>query len=92
MIDELLWGSAQDFHNAGELFNFVLAREERIAGVKFGKDAAQTPHVDGRTIRKSQDHFGASVKPRLNVRVDTLMTVARRAKIYHFDRTAASLL
>lgn len=92
VIDELVWGPAEYFHDAGELLDLVLAGEERVAGVELGEDAAERPHVDGRTVGQAEDDLGAAVEPRLDVRVDALVAVARRAEVYHLDRAAAALL
>ena len=49
-IEDLRGRQREDLHDARELLHFVLAREQGIAGVELGQDAAEGPHVDGRVI------------------------------------------
>ena len=60
---------AEYLHGAGELLYFVFSRKQRITGVQFGDDAAETPHVDRRRVWQAEDHLRRSVEPRLYVRV-----------------------
>ena len=60
---------AEHLHDAGKLFDLVLAGEQRIARVQLRDDAAEAPHVNRRRVRQTEDHLGSSVEPRLNVRV-----------------------
>ena len=92
MIDELVWRPAEHFHDTSQLLDLVLAGEERIAGVEFGEDATQAPHVNRRAVGQTEDHLGATIEPRLDVRVDALVAVARRAKVDDLDRAATALL
>jgi hypothetical protein len=92
VIDQLLRRPAQDFHDAGQLLDLVLAREERIASEELRENTAETPHVDGRAVGQSEDDLGTPVEPRLDVREDALVIVARRAEVDDLDRAAAPLL
>lgn len=56
-------------HDAGYLLHLTLSWEERVAGVELGKDAAQTPHVDGHTVRVTQDDLWGAVEATLDVGV-----------------------
>lgn len=74
------------------MLDLVLAGEERIAGVELREDATEGPHINGRAVGQPEDDLGAAIEPRLDVRVDALVAVARRAEVYHLDRAAAALL
>jgi len=91
MADYVLRWQAEDFHDACKLFYLVFTRKQWISRVELGQDAAQTPHIDRRTVRKTEDHFRAPVKSRLYIRVDALVTVARRAEVDDFDQAASPL-
>lgn len=82
---------AKNFHNAGKLFDFILAREQRATCVEFGQDTAQTPHVDRCTVWKAQNHFRATIKSGLKVCIYTLMAVTRGSEVYHLNRAATPL-
>lgn len=56
-------------HDAGDLLHLTLPREERVAGVELGQDAAQTPHVDGHAVRVTQDDLRGAVEATLDVGV-----------------------
>jgi len=64
----------EQFHDAGELLDLVLAGEQRVAGVQLDDDAAERPHVDRRRVRQAEDHFRRPVEPRLDVRVHCSVT------------------
>lgn len=42
MADDVLGWHVKHLHDASELFDFVLSREDRIAGVQLGQDATYT--------------------------------------------------
>jgi hypothetical protein len=50
LLNEMLLGGTEDFHDASQLFLFVLTREDGITGEQFGQDTAQAPHVDGHAV------------------------------------------
>jgi len=68
-LQHLNWRFVEHLHDAGELLDLVLAGEQRAAGVEFGDDAAEAPHVDRRRVRQTEDHLGRTVEPRLDVGV-----------------------
>lgn len=39
-VDEIAGRKSKNFHNTGELLDFVLAGEQRVARVQFSQDAA----------------------------------------------------
>lgn len=57
-------------HDASDLLHFTLPREEGIACVEFGKDAAQAPHVNGHAVRVTQDDLRRAVEATLDVGVN----------------------
>lgn len=61
--------STSYLHNASYLLHFALPWEERIACVEFGKDATQTPHVNGHAVGVTQDDLWRAVEATLNVGV-----------------------
>lgn len=61
---------AAHLHDAGYLLYFTLSREEGIACVEFGKDAAQAPHVNGHAVRVTQDDLRRAVEATLDVGVN----------------------
>jgi hypothetical protein len=67
-----VWWS-EDFHDASQLFLFVLTREDGISGPELGKDAAERPHVDAQAIAAAKNDFRAAVEARLNVSIDFLL-------------------
>ena len=44
-LDNIIWGSTQEFCDDGELVDVVLSREERLALEHLSEDAASTPDV-----------------------------------------------
>ena len=68
-LQHLNWRFVEHLHDAGELLDLVLAGEQWAAGVEFGDDAAEAPHVDRRRVRQTEDHLGRTVEPRLDVGV-----------------------
>ena len=48
---------------------FGAAAEQRLARVQLDKQTAETPHVDGGSVRQAQHHLRRPVEPALNVRV-----------------------
>lgn len=65
--DRLFVGA--NLHDAGYLLDLALSREERVAGVELSEDAAQAPHVDGHTVRVTQDDLRGAVEATLDVGV-----------------------
>ena len=63
----------------------VLSREERLADVQFVQDAAEGPHVDGRSIRDAQHDLRRPVETRLDVGVYLFVFKAARSKIDDLD-------
>jgi len=91
-FDYIIRGDTLDFHDIGELFSFVLSREERVASVKFCHDAAKRPHVDARRVRDSHHDLRRSVETRLNICVNTLPLEAAAAIVDNFDSGLVRLL
>lgn len=57
----------EDFHDTGQLFDLVLAREERETGIELGKDAAEAEHVYGHGVVEAEYHLGRAVETALDV-------------------------
>lgn len=79
--EQLLRWHAEQFDDAGQLIRFVLAGEERVAGVEFGENATERPHVDGHAVFEAEYHLGRTVEARLDVGVDALVFVAGGAEV-----------
>ena len=45
-LDNIIWGSTQEFCDDGELVDVVLSREQRLALEHFCEDTACTPDID----------------------------------------------
>lgn len=84
-IDKIIGWPAKHLHYTGQLFDFILTGEQWITGVKFGENAAEAPHVDWGTVGQTQYDLGTPVEPRLDIGVDALIAVARRAEIDDLD-------
>lgn len=56
-VDKFFVRNPQNLHDAGKLFLLVLAWEDREAGVEFGHDTPQAPHIDGHMIAHPENHF-----------------------------------
>ena len=56
-------------HDAGNLFHLTFSWEKGVARVELSHDAAQTPHIDGHTVRMAQDHLRRTVETTLDVGV-----------------------
>lgn len=69
LLNEMLLRWTKYLHDTRKLLLLVLSGEDRVSGVELGENAPQTPHVDRHPVRGTQDHFGRSIKPRLDVRV-----------------------
>lgn len=61
--------SVSYLHDAGYLLHLALSWEDRIACVEFGKDATQTPHVNGHAVGVTQDDLWRAVEATLDVGV-----------------------
>lgn len=61
-------------------------------GEQLGQNAPERPDVDRRRVLGAEHDFGRAVEARLDVRVDALVLVARRAEVDHFDAGPALLL
>ena len=76
---------AEDLHDTRELFDLVFSRKQRVAGVQFGDDASEAPHVDRCGVRQAEYHLRRSVEPRLYVRVHC------PSHRHTYDRTTSSV-
>ena len=81
-----------NLHHVGELLGLVLTREERVASVELGHDAAEAPHVDGSRVRDAQDDLGRSVEATLDVCVYALILEAAASVIDDLDPRLVRLL
>ena len=51
----------------------ALTWKNGYASVQFHEDAAETPHVDARGVRNTEDNLWRSVEARLDVGIDPLV-------------------
>ena len=84
-IDKVAIRDALNLHDARELLLFVFARKQWVAGVKFGKDTSETPHVDRHVVRHAQDDLGRAVETTLNVSVHLFILQTTASKVNDFD-------
>ena len=77
---------AQQLDDTGQLVRLVLARQQRETGDQLHQDAAEAPHVDRHAVLSAEDHLRGAIKAALNVRVDALVLVAARTKVYHLRK------
>lgn len=56
-------------HDASQLLDLILPREQWISRVQLRHDAAQAPHINGHVVGVAQNHLGGSVEPALDVRI-----------------------
>jgi len=80
------WHSTQ-LNNTRQLISLILAWKQRTSGGQLGQDTAKTPHINSKTIARTKDHFRGAVEARLDVRVDALVFVTTRPKVYHLHTT-----
>ena len=85
LLDEVFFGRAEDFHDAGELLLLVFAGEDGVAGEELGEDATETPHVDGEAVAHAQNDFRRAVEAGLNVGIYLFVFEAAGAKVDDFD-------
>jgi hypothetical protein len=74
-----------ELHDVGELVLFVFAREEGVAGVELGEDAAEAPHVDSTCVGNPEDYLWGAIEARLDVSVDSLVLETARAVVNNLD-------
>ena len=60
-------------HDQGKLLVLALTWENGYAGVQFHENAAETPHVDARSVRNAEDNLWRPVEARLDIGVDPLV-------------------
>ena len=72
--------------NEVNLMGFVVAREERLPGVKLDEDTTKAPHVDRQAIPDAQKDFRGAIEATLNIAVTRLPNVRGGRKIDNFDR------
>ena len=84
LADVARW-DAQDLHLEEKLLLLVPSRKEWVPRMELGKDAAQTPHVNGEAVIAGEDDLGTAVEARLDVRVHLLALEAGRAKVNDAD-------
>ena len=84
-LDQGLVGRAQDFDDSGQLVVLRIAGEDGNAQEKFGTNATERPHVDGCVVGQSQQHFGTTVVPGLDVLEDGKAFKACAAEVDHFN-------
>jgi hypothetical protein len=63
----------------------VITREEGVASVELGKDAGQTPHVDGGAIAQAQHDLRGAVEAALDVAVHLPPLKTTAAKVNHLS-------
>ena len=69
-VDKVLVWRPKNFHDTRQLFLLIFARKDGEAGVQLGKDATQTPHVNGHVIVHAKDDLRRTVEATLYIRVD----------------------
>jgi hypothetical protein len=85
LLDQMLIGWAEDLHDAGQLFLFVLTREDGITSPKLRENATERPHIDAQAVAAAENDFRAAVETRLDVSVDLLLFATRAAKVDDSD-------
>jgi hypothetical protein len=85
LFDQMLIGWAEDLHDAGQLFLFVLTREDGIASPKLCENATERPHIDAQAVAAAENDFRTAVETRLDVSVDLLLFATRAAKVDDSD-------
>lgn len=81
----MLVGWPENLHDAGQLFLFVLTRENRIASPELRKNATKRPHIDAQAVAAAENDFRTAVETRLDVSVDLLFFATRAAKVDDSD-------
>ncbi|ETV99496.1 hypothetical protein H310_08171 [Aphanomyces invadans] len=84
-VNHVLGRNVKHFHDARELLAFVLAGKDGIPREQLAQNARKAPHVNGHPVRQTEDDFGRSVEPRLNVRKERGVVKARRPKVDDCD-------
>lgn len=84
-VDEVAVRGAEELHDTGELFLFVFAGKQRVAGPELGKDTAEGPHVDTQAIGRAKNNFWGAVKAGLDVSVNLFLLAAAAAKVDNAD-------
>lgn len=70
LLNELSVWIPKDLHDTGQLFLFILAREDGKSSVHFRQDAAEAPHVDSHVVLDAQNDLGRSIESTLDIRID----------------------
>ena len=78
-------------HYALHLLLLILTGEDGEANEEFVEDAAERPHVDRWRVADAHHDFRRPIEPRLNVRIELVLLVGARAKIYDLDATFIAL-
>ena len=92
LVQQFLRRHSKKLNDTWQLVAFVFSWKQRIPSQKFGQDATQAPHIDGHSVSGTQNYFGRSIKPGLNVSIDSLVFVTRAAKIDHLKKIVKKLV
>lgn len=77
--------SPKHLYDPGDLVELARSGEEGQAEEEFDADAAQRPHVDRGRVGEAEEDLRGAVEAGLDVGVDRLSFVARRAKVNDLD-------
>jgi hypothetical protein len=80
------------FHNISKLLNLILTWEQRKTSVKLRYNCTKAPNIDSCCVWNSKNDFWSSIKPRLDVSVNSLSKEATTSIIDHFNTRFVLLL
>lgn len=72
---------AEHLHEAGDLFDLILAGEDGHARVQLGHDATEGPHVNREALGQPQDHLRCALEARLDLGLHALLHEAGGALV-----------
>lgn len=86
LVDHALREHAEQLHDELKLLLLVVSREQRLASVELGEDAAERPHVDLLGVSDPEDDLRGAVIARLHVGVHLFIHEAARSKVNDFEQ------
>lgn len=87
----LLW-QANRLADEQHVLNVFICWKKRLSELEFCQNAAETPHINGKRIRASEDDFRRPVKSRLKVLINLFSLHTASPEIYQFYARLAPLL
>ena len=89
LVNHRLWWHSTKFHYQFNLFLFIVSWKKWLTCIKLRKDASERPNIDFLSVFDPKNHLWRTIKARLNISIDLIISEAAWSKVNNFKIAAS---